>query len=67
MGDYTYKTVLVAGVGLSPTVLTNTTWALVHENPPVVPEEVVAVTTAIGRNCIANQLIISNAWIFRAN
>ncbi|MDF7801840.1 CRISPR-associated ring nuclease Csm6 [Pontiellaceae bacterium B1224] len=61
MGDYTYKTVLVAGVGLSPAVLTNTIWALAHENPPVVPDEVVAITTAIGRDCITNQLVVSNA------
>lgn len=57
-----YKTVLVAGVGLSPAVLTNTVWALAHEKEPVVPDEVVAITTETGRTCIREQLLEREAW-----
>lgn len=62
MGNDTQKTILVAGVGLSPAVLTNTVWALAHEKIPVIPDEVVAITTVSGRQCIAEQLIASNDW-----
>ncbi|WP_372807959.1 Fic family protein [Pontiella sp.] len=51
------KTILVAGIGLSPAVLTNTVWALAHELPAVLPDEVVAVTTRTGRECIEKQLL----------
>ncbi len=56
------KTILVAGVGLSPAVLTNTVWALAHEEEPIIPGEVVAVTTLTGRRCIEEQLMVSKGW-----
>ncbi len=56
------KTVLIAGVGLSPAVLTNTVWALAHEQDPVIPDEVVAITTLTGQRCIEEQLITSKGW-----
>ena len=56
------KTVLVAGVGLSPAVLANTVWAMAHESPAVVPDEVVAITTSVGRKCIQEQLLASGGW-----
>jgi len=52
MGKPWNKTVLVAGVGLSPAVLTNTVWALAHEDPAIIPDEVVAITTSSGKACI---------------
>lgn len=33
------RTILVAGMGTSPAVLTETVWALVHQEQPVVPDE----------------------------
>jgi CRISPR-associated protein (TIGR02584 family) len=57
MEEQMRRTILVAGVGLSPAVLTNTVWALAHENTPVIPDEVVAITTVTGRKCIVDQLI----------
>lgn len=50
------KTVLVAVTGLSPAVLTETVWALARENPPVIPDTVIVVTTATGKNEITRQL-----------
>lgn len=56
------KTILVAGVGLSPAVLTNTVWVLAREKEPIIPDEVVAITTLTGRRCIEEQLISSKGW-----
>ena len=56
------RTILVAGVGLSPAVLTNTVWALAHEKKPIIPDEVVAITTRTGRRCIEEQLMASSGW-----
>jgi len=62
MEKITHKTILIAGVGLSPAVLTNTVWALAHEKIAIIPDEVVAITTQTGRRCIEEQLILSNGW-----
>jgi len=35
------RTILIAGMGTSPAVLTETVWALAHQEQPVVPDEVV--------------------------
>lgn len=44
------RTVLVAITGLSPAVLTETVWALSREDPPVVPDEIIVLTTTVGRD-----------------
>lgn len=45
------KTVLIAIVGQSPAILTETVWALANAKKPVVPDEVVVLTTAsCGKN-----------------
>jgi CRISPR-associated protein (TIGR02584 family) len=41
---------------MSPAVLTETVWALAHENPPLLPARVIVVTTAQGRQEIERQL-----------
>ena len=43
------RVILVAGMGTSPAVLTETVWALAHQKKPVVPEEVVVITTKTGK------------------
>ncbi len=50
------RTVLVAIVGLSPAVLTETIWALARQPKPVVPDRIVVLTTEAGRVAITNQL-----------
>lgn len=62
MTNDSLNTTLIVGVGLSPAVLTNTVWALAHETPPVIPDEVVAITTKAGRDCIQQHLIGSKVW-----
>ena len=36
----TTRTILIAGIGTSPAVLTETVWALAHQKMPVVPDEI---------------------------
>lgn len=56
------EVVLFAVVGASPAILTETAWALAQENPPVVPDRVVAVTTTLGHKKLRDELIQSGEW-----
>lgn len=49
-------TVLFAVSGLTPAILTETLWALAHEDPPTLPDQIIALTTEAGRAKIAEQL-----------
>src|SRR6516164_11043285 len=51
-----YEVVLLAVTGMSPAILTETVWALAQENPPVVPDRVVVLTTTAGKEQIERQL-----------
>lgn len=51
------KTVLVAVSGMSPAIITETLWALAGESPPVVPDEVVIITTTKGERDIQDMLL----------
>jgi len=50
------ETILVAVTGMSPSVLTETIWALAHEKIAVIPERVVVLTTKRGKEEIDKQL-----------
>jgi CRISPR-associated protein (TIGR02584 family) len=58
------KTTLVAVSGMSPAILTETIWALAEENPPIVPDEVVVITTSRGERDLREQLLSKRdgAW-----
>lgn len=56
------RAVLVGVVGMSPAVLTETVWALAHEDIPVIVDEVVAITTTQGKSAIKEQLLESGSW-----
>ena len=45
------RRILVAGMGTSPAVLTETVWALAHQEKPVVKDEVVK-TICKKRGCL---------------
>jgi CRISPR-associated protein (TIGR02584 family) len=47
---------LIAVVGLSPAILTETIWALAKETPGLIPNEVVVVTTTRGKSDIERDL-----------
>ena len=49
--------VLVALVGLSPAVITETIYALATESAPFVPTRVIAITTGLGKRMIEKQLL----------
>jgi CRISPR-associated protein (TIGR02584 family) len=50
------KTTLLAVTGLSPAIVTETLFALARENPAIIPDRVVFLTTAAGADQIENQL-----------
>lgn len=51
------RIVLITGMGTSPAVLTETVWALAHQKPPVVPDEVVVITTSSGKKGLVDTLL----------
>lgn len=63
-GQILKRTVLVAGMGTSPAVLTETVWALAHQKPSVVPDEIVVLTTRPGKDKLRREIFDgrSNVW-----
>ena len=57
MGSAKNKIVLVAGMGTSPAVLTETVWALAHQKKPVVPDKIVVITTTSGKKGVVASLL----------
>lgn len=51
------KTVLVTVSGMSPAIITETVWALARESPPVIPDEVVVITTDKGEKDLRDMLL----------
>jgi len=56
MNDPHIEIILLAVTGMSPAVLTETVWALAHEEEPVIPDRVIAVTTLAGSAKIEEEL-----------
>ena len=56
------RVILIAGIGTSPAVLTETVWALAHQAKPVVPDEVVVITTATGKARVRAELLDGGVW-----
>lgn len=56
------RTVLIAAAGMSPAVLSETVWALAREEHPIIPDEVVAITTTRAAKDIRRALIESGEW-----
>ena len=54
------RIVLIAGMGTSPAVLTETVWALAHQAQPVVPDEIAVITTRSGKDALV-QSVMSGA------
>jgi CRISPR-associated protein (TIGR02584 family) len=50
------ETVLLAVTGMSPAVLTETIWALAHEEPSLIPSRVIVLTTRTGKEQIEREL-----------
>lgn len=56
------QVVLLALMGTSPAVLSETVWALAREKPAFIPDRIVAITTTTGRNAIRELLFESGGW-----
>ena len=56
------RKILIAGIGMAPEVLTETVWALAHQNPPIVPDEVVAVMTKNAKSGFVQAIFESGVW-----
>ena len=52
------RTILIAGMGTSPAVLTETVWALAHQAQPVVPDEIVVITTKSGKEALRKAVML---------
>ena len=53
--------ILLAVTGMSPAILTETVWALARENPSVLPDRIVVLTTTVGKNQIERELFTPQA------
>ncbi len=56
------RMILVAGMGMSPAVLTETVWALAHQKPSIVPNEIVVITTSTGKKNLQRDVMESGVW-----
>ncbi len=54
--------ILLAVLGMSPAVLTETVWALAHESPPVIPHQVVVLATRPAREPLVKVLFQERGW-----
>lgn len=62
MANVENKRFLIAVVGVSPAILTETVWALAREETPWIPDQVVAITTRRGTAAIKNLLLNGGGW-----
>lgn len=58
----THKTVLISLVGTTPAVLTETVWALAIQEEPLVPDRIIALTSAPGSALLRKQLFEDGHW-----
>lgn len=58
------RTILIAGMGTSPAVLTETVWVLVRHEQPVVPDKIVVITTKSGKDALRTAVMSGepNVW-----
>src|SRR5262249_47599361 len=62
MSDAKKQIVLLSLVGTTPAVLTETVYALAQRKPSIIPDRVVAITTAGGRSILLEQLFDHGNW-----
>ncbi|MDW8224224.1 MAG: CRISPR-associated ring nuclease Csm6 [Gemmatales bacterium] len=55
--SHQHENILVATIGISPAVLTETVWALAHRSPPVVVDRVIVITTKRGKDDLLQKLL----------
>jgi len=63
MVDLNNRKILIAVTGVSPAILTETVWALAHEESGWVPDQVIAITTRMGKTAIEKLLLNGGGWV----
>ena len=58
------RTILIAGMGTSPAVLTETVWALAHQKKPIVPDEIVVLVTMSGKEKLCKELLVGEKSVW---
>ena len=58
------RIVLIAGMGTTPAVLTETVWALAHQSPVVVPDDVVVLVTQSGKEKLYEEILAGSPSIW---
>jgi CRISPR-associated protein (TIGR02584 family) len=54
--------ILLAVLGMSPAVLTETIWVLAHESPPVIPHQVLVLATRPAKDRLVQVLFQEQGW-----
>lgn len=54
--------ILIAAVGNSPAILTETVWTLAHQDEPWIPDQVVTITTRTGKAAAEKTLLLGKGW-----
>src|SRR4030042_4391817 len=63
MKETKFKEVLIFVAGTTPQIITESIYALIHQNPPVYPDEIYVITTTHGNKLIKENLIDSKRFI----
>ena len=59
------RKILVACLGMSPAVLTETVWALCHQANPIIPDEIVVIVTKIGKSKLYEELLSGEKSVWK--
>ena len=62
MKESKFKEVLIFVAGTTPQIITETIYALIHQNPPINPDEIYVITTTHGKRLIKENLIDSGRF-----
>ena len=62
MSPNTPQKILIAAIGNSPAVLTETVWALAHQELPWIPDQVAIITTLTGKAVSEKLLLQQKGW-----
>jgi CRISPR-associated protein Csx14 len=62
MKESNFKEVLIFVAGTTPQIITETIYALIHQDPPINPDEIYVITTTHGKRLIKENLIDSGRF-----
>ncbi len=62
MKNARFREILIFVAGTTPQIITETIFALIHQKPPVQPDEIIVITTTHGRRVIEENLLSSGRF-----